>query len=76
MDVTYTPSQSIVDLPITDPIHAPCPDMAGCGEFDATKTQRSLQRVAELRKQVAAALPKKSQTLVPARFRQACYGRA
>lgn len=76
MDVIYTPSISIVDLPVTSPIHNPCPDMAGCTEVDPNKKQRSLERVANLRKELADKLPKKPKTVIPERFRQASFGRA
>jgi hypothetical protein len=76
MDVTYTPSISVVELPVTNPIHKPCPDMAGCCDLDPQKTKRSLTRVSDLRKQLAEKLPKKPKTVIPERFRQASFGRA
>ncbi|EPT7322970.1 hypothetical protein O4N73_22450 [Vibrio parahaemolyticus] len=38
-DVTYIVGKSIADLPISDPIHKPCPDMAGLENYDPKKTQ-------------------------------------
>lgn len=76
MDVTYTPSISIAELPVTNPIHKPCPDMAGCSNLDPHKTERSLARVSDLRQQLADKLPKKPKTVIPERFRQASFGRA
>ncbi|MGF1748221.1 hypothetical protein L4D74_05795 [Vibrio cionasavignyae] len=35
--------------PIYDPIHLPCPDMAGCANPDPDKTQRSRFLVQKLR---------------------------
>lgn len=49
MDITYTPAKSIVDLPISDPIHAPCPDMAGMVNPDPKKRQRALFLLQKLR---------------------------
>ncbi|WP_172560950.1 hypothetical protein [Vibrio parahaemolyticus] len=36
-DVTYIVGKSIADLPISDPIHKPCPDMAGLENYDPVK---------------------------------------
>ncbi|WP_083400128.1 hypothetical protein [Vibrio barjaei] len=49
MDIDYTPAISIVDAPISDPIHAPCEDMAGCANFDPEKCENSARKVEELR---------------------------
>lgn len=49
MDVDYTPAISIVDLPISDPIHAPCPDMAGMVNPDPEKRKRALFLLDKLR---------------------------
>lgn len=45
MDVDYNCGKSIADLPISDPIHAPCSDMEGCTNFDPQLTEKSLIRV-------------------------------
>ncbi|EPO0042238.1 hypothetical protein ACUFBV_003999 [Vibrio harveyi] len=55
---------------VTNPIHLPCPDMAGCINPDPNKTANSLLKVAELRQKFAEHFPKKAQTYIPARFRQ------
>jgi hypothetical protein len=41
--------KSIADLPITDPIHAPCPDMVGAANTDPKKKQRSIFLLEKLR---------------------------
>jgi len=48
-DVNYNPGESSVDLPITDPIHAPCPDMAGMENPVPEKRENSLFRLDVLR---------------------------
>jgi hypothetical protein len=72
MDVSYTPSISIAELPTTDPIHNPCPDMAGCTEVDPNKRLRSLERVANLRKELALESSKRVKNVIPERFRRRC----
>ncbi len=44
---------------VTNPIHLPCPDMAGCENPDPNKTANSLRKVAELRRKFAEHFPKK-----------------
>ncbi|NOH85920.1 hypothetical protein F0249_19215 [Vibrio sp. 03-59-1] len=39
--------------PSFDPIHLPCPDMAGCVNPSPEKTQKSLSMVAKLRARFA-----------------------
>ncbi|STO57445.1 hypothetical protein [Grimontia hollisae] len=34
--------------------HQPCPDMAGCTDFDPAKTERSMQWVQELKARLSA----------------------
>ncbi|MGF1747733.1 hypothetical protein [Vibrio cionasavignyae] len=70
MDVDYTPSKSIIDLPISDPIHAPCPDMAGCANPDPELTKKSLDMVAQLKAKFTPSIKKK--TKIASRFRQVC----
>ncbi|WP_017191174.1 hypothetical protein [Vibrio harveyi] len=48
-DVTYVVGKSIADLPISDPIHKPCPDMAGLENYDPEKTQRACFLISKLR---------------------------
>ena len=48
-DVIFNPGKSIAELPISDPSHAPCPDMAGCVDMTAQKRQRSLFLLGKLR---------------------------
>ena len=48
-DVTYIVGKSIADLPINDPIHKPCPDMAGLVNYDPEKTQRACFLISKLR---------------------------
>ncbi|EJG1897552.1 hypothetical protein BS048_RS12640 [Vibrio parahaemolyticus] len=55
---------------VTDPIHLPCPDMAGCINPDPAKTANSLHKIAQLREKFAEQFPKKKQTYIPTRFRQ------
>lgn len=49
MDVKFNQGKSIVDLPITNPIHAPCPDMAGMVDVDPNKCKRGLFLIDKLR---------------------------
>lgn len=71
-DVNYTPAKSIAELPITHAAHMPCPDMAGCADFDPAKTenslswaQRCLKRVRQLSRK-----PNRKPARIPARFRE------
>lgn len=48
-DVNYKEAVSIADLPITDPIHKPCPDMAGLENYDPEKTERACFLISKLR---------------------------
>ncbi|ASI90971.1 hypothetical protein [Vibrio mediterranei] len=57
---------------ITDPIHLPCPDMAGCVNPDPNLTKNSLDMVAKLKAKFAPSFPKKRKTTIPSRFNQAC----
>ncbi len=49
MDVNFNQGKSIADLPISDPIHAPCPDMAGMVEPDPKKRERGIYLLDKLR---------------------------
>ncbi len=49
MDVDFVPAKSIADLPITSPIHKPCPDMAGLVNYDPSKTKRACFLISKLR---------------------------
>lgn len=49
MDVSYKPGKSIVDLPVSDPIHAPCPDMAGMQNPDPKCRERACFLISKLR---------------------------
>ncbi|RCR58445.1 hypothetical protein DTW68_24915 [Vibrio harveyi] len=49
-DIDYEASVSVAYLPITDPIHLPCPDMEGLINFDPIKAHRSCCLIAEIRK--------------------------
>ncbi|MBY7884070.1 hypothetical protein KW425_10235 [Vibrio fluvialis] len=55
--------------PILDPIHAPCPDMAGCVNPDPSLTEKSRQRFAEWREKTFGQKKKPSREFIPARFR-------
>lgn len=55
---------------VSDPIHLPCPDMAGCINPDPNLTEKSRQMVAKLRAKFADQFPKKKRIHIPARFRQ------
>lgn len=48
-DATYKEAVSIADLTITDPIHKPCPDMAGLEDYDPEKTKRARFLISKLR---------------------------
>ena len=49
MDVDFNPGKSIAELPVSDPIHAPCPDMVGMVNPDPMKRKRSLFLLDKLR---------------------------
>lgn len=54
---------------ILDPIHLPCPDMAGCINPDPQKTQNSLSMVQKLREKYGLNGSKpKRRVDIPARF--------
>ncbi len=55
---------------VTNPIHLPCPDMAGCVNPDPNKTANSLRKIAQLRERFADQFPKKKRSYIPTRFRQ------
>ncbi|MFA0139520.1 hypothetical protein AB4408_21105, partial [Vibrio sp. 10N.261.46.B6] len=48
-DVNYKEAVSIAELPITDPIHKPCPDMEVLKDFDPEKTERACFLISKLR---------------------------
>ncbi|WP_234494841.1 hypothetical protein [Vibrio maritimus] len=48
-DVTYKEAVSSVDLPITNPIHKPCPDREALENFDPKKTDRACFLISKLR---------------------------
>lgn len=52
MDVDYQEAVSIVELPITSPIHKPCPSMAGLVNYDPKKTDRARSLIPELREKL------------------------
>ncbi|ELE8117802.1 hypothetical protein RB980_000386 [Vibrio fluvialis] len=56
---------------ILDPIHAPCPDMAGCVNFDPSLTEKSSQRFAEWRAKFFGQSKQQTKAYIPARFRYA-----
>lgn len=58
-----------MDRQVFDPIHLPCPDMAGCANPDPQLTQKSIEWVSKLRAKFADQFPKPKQTRIPARFR-------
>lgn len=49
MDIDYNQGKSITELPITNPIHKPCPDMAGMVDPDPKKRERGLYLLDKLR---------------------------
>jgi len=53
---------------VTDPIHLPCQDMAGCINPDPAKTANSLSKIAQLREKFAEQFPKRQQPRIPERF--------
>lgn len=60
-----------MEQPILDPIHAPCPDMAGCANFDQSLTEKSRQRFAEWRAKFLGQNKQQISEYIPARFRYA-----
>ncbi|MCG9628581.1 hypothetical protein L1D34_27605 [Vibrio mediterranei] len=48
-DITYKEAASSADLPITNPIHKPCPDMAAFEHFDSKKTDKARFLISKLR---------------------------
>lgn len=58
-DVIFNPGKSIADLPITDPIHAPCPDMAGMVNPSPAVRKRSLFLLDKLREKHGLKKPAK-----------------
>lgn len=54
---------------VFDPIHLPCPDMAGCTNPDPQLTKNSLEWVRKLKSKFADQFPKQKVTRIPARFR-------
>lgn len=54
---------------ILDPIHAPCPDMAGCVNPDPLLTAKSRDMVANLKAKFFGQKKKPSREFIPARFR-------
>lgn len=48
-EVNFQAAQSIADLPITSPIHAPCPDMEGMKDPDPKKRERACYLLSKLR---------------------------
>ncbi len=57
---------------ILDPIHLPCPDMAGCANPNPVLTEKSRQWVRNLRQKFADKFPKKDKAIIPERFLVAC----
>lgn len=57
-------------ITVSDPIHLPCPDMAGCKNPDPKLTANSLLMVEKLRAKFADQFHKKQKIHIPARFRQ------
>lgn len=53
---------------ILDPIHLPCPDMAGCVNLDPQKTQNSLRIVQKLREKYGLKSSKPQRFEIPSRF--------
>lgn len=73
----YAQAKSIVDLPITDPIHAPCPDMVAFEEYDPQKTIRAQYLIQKLREKHGIKKPKKK-IAIPLNYRcteQGCIER-
>lgn len=56
---------------ILDPIHAPCPDMAGCVNPDPSLTAKSRDMVANLKAKFFGQAKQQTKAYIPARFRYA-----
>lgn len=56
---------------ILDPIHLPCPNMAGCENIDPQKTANSRIMIANLRVMLAKKTTPKPCSYIPVRFRMA-----
>ncbi|WCE31099.1 hypothetical protein [Vibrio sp. SCSIO 43137] len=56
---------------VSDPIHLPCPDMAGCTNFDPSLSKRNAPKLAELLKMVRSGMPRKTVSQIPESYRQA-----
>lgn len=54
---------------VLDPIHLPCPDMAGCANPKPELTAKSRSMVSKLKAQLFANKPKQSKCYIPSRFR-------
>ncbi|EKO3520852.1 hypothetical protein K7V76_000686 [Vibrio fluvialis] len=54
---------------ILDPIHAPCPDMAGCVNPDPSLTAKSRDMVANLKAKFFGQPKTSGREYIPARFR-------
>ena len=65
-------------LMVSDPIHLPCPDMAGCVNPSHERTLNSLAMVAKLRERFASEFAKnrKKRVYIPARFRVSSFEEA
>lgn len=57
-------------MSVSDPIHKPCPDMAGMVNPDPELAQKSRVWVARLLGEVRRNKTPKRKTVIPARFRQ------
>ncbi|WP_071986186.1 hypothetical protein [Vibrio sinaloensis] len=55
---------------VTNPIHLPCPDMAGCVNPSPELTQNSLKWVKRCLERVRELKSSPTQTHIPSRFRQ------
>ncbi|ODS05223.1 hypothetical protein [Vibrio scophthalmi] len=55
----FAQAKSIVDLPITDLIHAPCPDMVAYENYDPQKTRRAQFLIQKLREKHGLKKPEK-----------------
>ncbi|EKO3416112.1 TPA: hypothetical protein ACOJPC_001519 [Vibrio fluvialis] len=58
-----------MEQPILDPIHAPCPDMAGCVNPDPSLTAKSRDMVANLKAKFFAKTEQSGREYIPSRFR-------
>lgn len=54
---------------VLDPIHLPCPDMAGCANPNPALTAKSRSMVAKLKAQLFGNKPKQTTSYIPSRFR-------